>query len=231
MTPNKDFRIAPPAHLLCERVGDEVLVLDTSRHTTHHLQGPWAEAYLAAANGDHLEPFAREVADLQAAGLLTLPPGISRRHVVTAAGATATAALVALSMPTVAEAQSHVVAPEPEPELVAFDPAAGEWEWRRIMTGGETTGFTVTQTGNDEGLPTDGFFEAGQVWTLTLVNFGDLTAAATIEGNNVYLFAIFSFPGLDGDTVPDPAFVLQARLSKSTDEVNVVTNTFAINPQ
>ena len=95
--------------LVVEHIDNDVLVLDGKSSTVHRFSGSHAEAITRLVAGDSVEACAKELADFDAAGLLdTEAKGstVSRRGVLLGGSALAGSAALAMSMPTVAGAQS-----------------------------------------------------------------------------------------------------------------------------
>jgi hypothetical protein len=207
---NNDVRhYTTPTHLVWEEVGSEVVILDTTSHTTHRLTGTHAATFLAAATGRPVT--AEEVASLAQRGFLEPRSPISRRHLMAGSAAGLGLTITSLSLPTVAMASST----QPKPTITAESLEAGEWRW--------TTGqnLVITQTGSQEGLPTNGIFVAGDAWQLTLDGFAGLPAESdgvvVTSGQVAILTLTFTFPFTGGLTAPTAGTILEGTLTKVSD--------------
>jgi len=171
MTNNDVHRPTIPSRLVWEVVGSEVVILDTSSHTTHRLDGDLAKSFLAAASGEGVPP--QEVIALQDRGFLEPSSPVSRRALMTGGVAGFGLAMTSLSLPTAAAASST----QPKPSITAASLEAGEWRWSNTQTG-----FSVTQTQGSVFLPNLDVFQAGDRWRLTVtnVNGGEASAEANI---------------------------------------------------
>ena len=207
---NNDVRYTPPAHLVWEGVGSEVVVLDTASHTTHRLSGDLARSFLAAANGQPVS--FPEVMALHNLGLLEPRSPVSRRSVVAGGVAGLGIGLTSLSLPAVAASSSTAhetpgtkTAPQAPPQATETPPEqsdtsnSGDSEpddppppqpsiTAASLAAGEwrwstpTGQLSITQTQGSVFLPNLDVFQLGDPWRLTLtdVNGAELSAEANI---------------------------------------------------
>ena len=147
----------PPPHLVWEVVGSEVVILDTTSHTTHRLTGDLARSFLAVTSGEPIS--SREVVALQERGFLEPRPPVSRRTLMAGGVAGLGLGITSLSLPTVAQASSN----ELKPTLTAASLVAGQWRW-----GPAQFGINVSPTSTDGFLTGVDEFRLGDNWRLTL---------------------------------------------------------------
>ena len=203
-----------PTHLVWEQVGSEVVVLDTTSNTSHHLTGALAQAFTAAATGHAANT--QEVVALVQRGFLEPRSPITRRHLVAGGVAGIGLTVASLSLPTVAMASST----QPKPTITAASLVAGEWRWSTPNINGTST-LLITQTENNFGLPTDGTFIDGDTWRLTLDRFAGSPTEANVFADTsdpvTVLTLRFSFPLTGGITAPAAGSILQGTLTKVSD--------------
>jgi hypothetical protein len=185
-----------PSRLVWGVVGSEVVICDTTSHTTFHLTGDLAKAFTQAASGQEIS--SQEVMALQERGFLEPRSPLSRRTLMTGGVAGLGLGITSLSLPTAAAASST----QPKPSITAASLEPGEWRWS--PTGG---GFSVTQTQGSVFLPNLDVFQAGDRWRLTLanVNGGEASAEANITDLGMGMLELtFTFTlsgGLPANTV------------------------------
>ena len=161
-----------PSHIMWEGVGSEVVILDTTSHTTHRLTGEMAQVFRAiATNTAPPDNAGNTLAHLADRGLLTPPRGVTRRHVV--AGLTA-GGIMSLALPPAAAATSSSSLPITS---FVFDAAFGDWRWQQQLTT-----LVIAQFGDDGALKETDIFIPGDVWTVTLINAGGKSTTATVVG-------------------------------------------------
>jgi hypothetical protein len=222
MKNNDVHHYTTPTQVVWEEVGSEVVILDTTTNTTHHLTGTLAEAFMAAATGQPVQP--KEVATLLERGFLEPRSPITRRHLVAGGAAGLGLTFTSLSLPGVAAASST----QPKPSITADSLLAGQWEW---TAGGGN--LTVLQSHATVLLPDLPVFVEGDRWRLTLNNLGNAEAEAVIQkmssGLLQPLSLTFTFPLTGGLTAPAPGTTLQGTLTKISDPT-VFSEQFPINP-
>ena len=229
----------PPPHLVWEGVGSEVVIYDTTSHTTHHLTGDIAQAFLAAVRGEEIDP--QEVITLQDRGFLEPHSPISRRTLM-AAGVTGVGlGITSLALPSVAAASSTGpktdsappeqsdpepdTPPPPQPTILAADLTPGDWRWS------VTSQLVVNPTNTTAGLPQDGTFVVGEEWELSLDGFDGPPVEADVRllgvAPNQYLSLRFQFPLTGGVTAPSAGTTLTGTLTK-VDDRTVFSEPFPI---
>lgn len=194
-----------PTHLVWEGVGSEVVILDTTSHTTHHLTGALAEAFTAAATGQAVDT--QEVVALVQRGFLEPRSPITRRHLVAGGVAGLGLTITSLSLPTVAMASST----QPKPTITAFvfDAAFGNWRWQQVMTT-----LRIFQDTSGAGLKETDIFVSGDTWTLTLINADGIQATGVVQGPPGFDLTLpFDFPNVAGGSYPSTS---TAQLSRDT---------------
>ncbi len=208
---NKDVHYHTiPTHLTWERVGPEVgpevVILDTTTSHTYRLGGDQAAVFLAVAS--ETPPSAKEprtpghaeaITQLEALGLVTPPPGLKRRTVVTgmAAGGLAT-----LLLPQAAAAASGSTLPV---TTFTFDQAHADFRWSH-------TGTTLMVFVSGVGLKETDRFSPGDMWTMTLLNAGNKSATSPVV-DAAGLTLTFAFPDTAAGSFP---VSLTAQLSRNT---------------
>ena len=190
-----------------EVVGSEVVILDTTSHTTHRLTGDLARSFLAAISGQPVSP--REVSALQERGFLEPGPPVSRRTLMAGGVAGLGIGLTSLSMPAVAAATSgHLI-----PTLTAANIAPAAFRWNPTQAG-----IDVTATNQSELASGANGFAEGQRWRLTLADLEGSPAEAEAEvtqppGEPLRLSFAFPLPTFDR---PDSSTILQGTLLRLT---------------
>jgi hypothetical protein len=237
---NNDVHHYLPPHLVWEEVGSEVVICDTSSHTTHHLNGDLAGAFLAAVAGTPLSP--REVIALQERGFLESRSPVSRRTLIGGSAAGLGIGLTSLSLPTAALASSNKTtretanSPEPtvqfEPSITKESLAPGDWQWSLFPPTGTPTQLRVQPTNENVGLPTDSVFAAGDSWELSLEGFTGSPVNATVtnlgDDQEPYLILQFSFPLGGGVEPPAQGAQLSGVLTLQADGDPVFSESFPI---
>lgn len=194
----------PPPHLVWEVVGSEVVVLDTTSHTTHRLTGNLAKAFLAAASGHPIST--QEVMALQERGFLEPRSPLTRRSLITAGGVGIGLGITSLTLPTVAIASSSSSLPV---TAFVFDAAFGDWRWQQLGTT-----LRLFQSSGASGLKEDDIFVPGETWTATLINADGKQAAAPVVGTpGIDLTLTFDY--LDTPAGSYPA-TLRVQLTRNT---------------
>ena len=194
----------PPPHLVWEVVGSEVVVLDTTSHTTHRLTGNLAKAFLAAASGHPIST--QEVMALQERGFLEPRSPLTRRSLITAGGVGIGLGITSLTLPTAAVASSSSSLPV---TTFVFDAAFGDWRWQQIMTT-----LKILQTSLSSGLKEDDIFVPGDSWTATLINADGKQATAPVAGTSpTDLTLTFDFLNTPAGSYPT---TLKVQLTRNT---------------
>ena len=206
---NNDVHSSPVSrNIVWEVVGDQVVILNTTTHTTHRLDGPLANAFIAHASGQPIST--QQVTILTEAGLLAPQPPLSRRALITGGVAGVGVGLTSLALPLAAAASSSGT--PLTPTITAASLVAGEWRWSP-----EPSGIDITQRQGSVLLPTTGVFVAGERWRLTLADLNGAPAQAEADvasvGNGL-LQLTFPFPSaIAADITTD----LQGTLTKVND--------------
>ena len=213
------------SHVSWEKVGSEVVILDTTSHTTHRLDGELAKAFLAAASGEPVatqDAIAKEVMALTQQGFLEPRSPVSRRTLMAAGVAGVGLGFTTLALPQPAAASSSgSSSTPPTPTITAASLVAGEWRWSP-----EQNGIDITQRQGSVLLPDTGEFVAGERWRLSLADLNGAPAQAEADVTPLAgrLRLVFSFPTADASQITTD---LQGTLTK-VDDPTVLSEQFPI---
>lgn len=146
--------------VVCERVGDELMVIVPGRPEVVKLTGEAADVFLSVQAGRVQNVSEALLSELETLGIIHLP-GLSRRGLIRAGAIGAGAGIAVLSMPTIAAASSNL---ESDPDTDGnLDP---QYQGTHIIVSGQVD-FLL----NDS----DGEFVGSNPSALTLVSPTDLS--------------------------------------------------------
>ena len=211
------------ADLVIEHVDNDVLVLDGQSSTVHRFTGSHAEAIKHLDAGENIEAFSTELADLDAAGLLETKiegSAVSRRGVLLGGSALAGSAVLAMSMPGVASAQS----PSSGEEIEVFGTSGIGFAFDAFTSSGNPI-VRIASTSLSER------FIEGDSWTLRILGFAagsgpfqpisptpSEEAAVFISGGNPRLIFDFDRDFAVGVASTDLEFEVQLERGNSRSE-------------
>ena len=212
-----------PSHIVWEGVGSEVVIRDTTSHTTYRLYADAATVFLHATEGRPV-PVTPEVIALEQRGFLEPRSPMSRRTLMAGGVAGLGLGITSLSLPAAAQASSTTPktqeSPPPTPTITAASLEPGKWRWSVGPNNGVTT-LRINQTDDNTALPTTGAFVVGDVWRLSLEDFDGPPAEATVTEDNsgpeTLLNLLFLFPLTGGVTAPSPGTELEGTLTLISD--------------
>jgi hypothetical protein len=129
--------------VVCERVGDELMIVVPGHAEVVKLTGEAADVFLDVQAGKTPHPSATLISELEALGIIETG-GMSRRGLIKAGAIGAGAGIAVLAMPGVAAASSGLVDPDSglrvvemgEFGLTSGDPIGGQPTYRRVNLGG-----------------------------------------------------------------------------------------------
>jgi hypothetical protein len=224
-----DFRVN--AGVVWEKVGADIVALDSTSDVVHRLAGDHAAAFLAVAEGDVVRPSSPVLIELQEIGLVSVQSHqkkVSRRLLLTGVAATSGLTII---MPSAAIATSN---PSATSNLIVFtgpDIARLSGDWRTDDSNEVFVQFFFGPPGTNPSI--EALFIEGEPWTVVLEPYENnagqtvtppaLTGSLESAGNDYFELYLDRRTGNTPVLTPKPGITLTGTLSRGNIRIGPIS--------